>query len=346
MGHTQSIPFSSACQSQAPLRCLPSGSVCWFAGGHADNVIKGCELQRHHSVLAGRRIRLRVLRLLYAELANSIHTYLGTFVEHQRECKQPRRVDGTSCEGHYNWQRDILELQPRKLLPLESMKRTALILSVLILSDRGVAAPFQNLGFEEANTNSLVFLPGGFFSVEGIGPISDLLPGWQLFLNTNQVTILGFNHYVTTAFENRHSLVNTNARPSMEGRYMLYLHRPSALDNYYLSQRGDIPAEARFLTFTFRDRPFAVTINGEQLTGDPFQLPSESASTVQVDVSRFAGQTVELTFRTSYYLLPGGGDHELDAIAFIVPEPTTLAFVAVGIAVLACRWRRHRQRYQ
>ena len=47
------------------------------------------------------------------------------------------------------------------------------------------AAPFQNLDFEKANTNTLSYDPN---SGVGSGPIQDLLPGWHVI-----VTLPAFN---------------------------------------------------------------------------------------------------------------------------------------------------------
>src|SRR4030095_7179667 len=74
-------------------------------------------------------------------------------------------------------------------------------------------APFQNLGFDEATTNNVSFnpeIPG-----TGVGPISELLPGWDLFWGTRHLGGLGYNQ--VTAGLNYASVYDTNSP---------YLHYP------------------------------------------------------------------------------------------------------------------------
>jgi hypothetical protein len=58
-----------------------------------------------------------------------------------------------------------------------------------------LAAPFRNLGFEEANTNNVTSWL--FDARQGWGTTADLLPGWQLFAGSRPVTTIGFNLYET-----------------------------------------------------------------------------------------------------------------------------------------------------
>ena len=55
-----------------------------------------------------------------------------------------------------------------------SVRITLIGVGGLLVSNFMGAAPFRNLGFDEANVDSTVELIGG-------GPTPDLLPGWQLF---------------------------------------------------------------------------------------------------------------------------------------------------------------------
>jgi hypothetical protein len=102
------------------------------------------------------------------------------------------------------------------------------------------------------------------------------------------------------------------------------------------------------LEFRNRRLPFAVSINGINLS-PPIQNAGDipDGTTIRVDVSPFAGQNVELRLTTSRGPFGSEGDHELDAITFVVPEPSVLTLLGVGScvwvgAVLAKRRRRNR----
>ena len=98
----------------------------------------------------------------------------------------------------------------------------------------------------------------------------------------------------------------------------------------------------------FRDRrglPFAASINGIDVTSE-FANPGRP-TTRFADISMFSGQNVELKFRTSQTSLSGmTGTHDLDSIAFLVPEASSLALLSVGgLSLLAgWLWRTRRAR--
>ena len=207
------------------------------------------------------------------------------------------------------------------------------LLFLLIGALEGNAAPFENLDFEQAITNSLTYdrrLNGL------VGSVQDLLRGWQLFQGTNLLTSVGYNLDLLSFFGYQAgSIVGGESGRSIQGSYSLSLYIPgrggTIVEPFYLSQRGDIPADAKFLAFTYRDLPFAVSINGTQVT--PFGIPGgfTSPRTFFVDISRFAGQEVELGFTTIGTPTSGAtGSHDLDAIAFLVPEPSAWALLSLG----------------
>ncbi len=192
-------------------------------------------------------------------------------------------------------------------------------------------APFQNLGFEEANTNGL--------SLGAVGPIAQLLPGWQLFRGNEAFTSIGYD-----AFEVPRESINDDhvfPRP-LEGQFSLQLYPDHTL-NYFLVQRGTVPADARTLSLTYSGWPWVASINGEDVT--PQNRPiTFGPFSVSGDVSKFAGQTVDLVLRTSFSSIPTVGDaYELDAIRFSVPEPCTALMGLAGTAlVLAARLLKRR----
>ncbi|MCL5098230.1 MAG: hypothetical protein M1608_12025 [Candidatus Omnitrophica bacterium] len=56
--------------------------------------------------------------------------------------------------------------------------RAKILLIILVCVPSAFAEPFQNLGFDEANTNNME-AADPFFG-EGIGTSKDLLLGWEL----------------------------------------------------------------------------------------------------------------------------------------------------------------------
>lgn len=215
------------------------------------------------------------------------------------------------------------------------------------------AAPFENLDFEKANTNSLTPLELRFSPGAGFGTSTDLLPGWQLFKGNREITLMSFNGSFWFG-PTLQSIVDRNyneGTPAFEGRYSLLLTRGYGFEGdefYHLTQRGDIPFDAQFLSFTYVGRPFQVTINGEDISPHD-SWPAFRPTTILTDISRMAGQNVELAFRTNperWAGVLGSGDvSQLDAIVFVVPEPSPAVLMVIGFSVMACRWvwrRRNR----
>ena len=159
---------------------------------------------------------------------------------------------------------------------------------------------------------------------------------------------MGFNYpnSIQSKYQTVFNMNYPGAVP-LEGRYGLILtlgYGVVAADPfYYLSQRAEIPAGAQLLTFTYNGRPWIASINGQDVTPTN-AFPSVVPTTLMGDISQFAGQTVDLTFRTTPPVPVGGGESagQIDAIAFVVPEPSTFALFIVGIYALAGRlmWRR------
>jgi hypothetical protein len=125
--------------------------------------------------------------------------------------------------------------------------------------------------------------------------------------------------------------------PPIEGLYTLRFIRLT-LEQYTLSQRGDLPTDARYLTFS--GGLFEASINGIQLTN--LNKLYFSDGNYVADISPFSGQTVDLVLRTRFGSVPDAGIHDIDAITFSAPEPSTMALALVGISVLAVTAFRRR----
>jgi hypothetical protein len=158
---------------------------------------------------------------------------------------------------------------------------------------RVISAPFQNLGFDDANTNHIVAIaPGAGFA----GPASELLPGWRLVSSIREETVLGYN---------QHTLgLNYATLSPGEGKYALSFY-PGSDDNgafaaYHLSQSGEVPADAKTIHFIDYGGPFDLRVNG-QLLPLVYEYPADYVhdrfvqSVVPIpvvgDITAFAGQT-------------------------------------------------------
>ena len=163
-------------------------------------------------------------------------------------------------------------------------KATVLFLMAAVVG--AAAAPFQNLGFDEANTNRFV--------IGTYGEVSDILPGWQLSNGIPGPTLVGFK--VAPIGLNFATLYDG------EGKYALGLY-PASDDNgnfaaYHLSQTGDVPVDAKTIRFIDSGKPFELRVNGQVLPlvyeyplgyyPDRFVSPNPGLFPVLGDISAFA----------------------------------------------------------
>jgi hypothetical protein len=220
------------------------------------------------------------------------------------------------------------------------LMRTVYLVPCIVLALTSSAAPFQNLGFDEANTNQVHFAyipPGGQDHPYGFGPIGDLLPGWQLFDGTNKFTTLGFDY---DEISDATTLLSTNFPETffpIEGSYALRLGGRADLS---LVQTGDIPADAKFLRYDFTEIPFSVTINGATLAHSFGFLSAPNYRTNAVfDISQFAGQNVELKFKLVDLGPMGYGNiGYLDSITFIPGAPAPILHIQQQATNITVTW--------
>src|SRR5690348_770217 len=100
------------------------------------------------------------------------------------------------------------------------------------------AAPFRNLGFDEANTNNL---NGGFW-----GKPKDVLPGWTISPTQQAVGV--------DAITVGSGYANLSSSPPAEGRFFLdLLGPPGPGEQWTLSQSGEIPGGAQSIHFISSD---------------------------------------------------------------------------------------------
>src|SRR5262245_34266808 len=120
-----------------------------------------------------------------------------------------------------------------RLIPL------VLVMSSLCVAD---AASFQNLGFDDANTNN-VRDPDGIPPIHLFGPASEVLPGWQLFRGGVPQTEIGLNH--TPIGGGVASLYDRQSRDALpvSGSYSFAMY-PEMNQPYSLVQMGAVPLDA------------------------------------------------------------------------------------------------------
>jgi hypothetical protein len=122
--------------------------------------------------------------------------------------------------------------------------------------------------------------------------------------------------------DNYFSIISREHNPYVEGPFSLFIGEFTF--GLRLSQEGDIPQDAKFLTFKSVGGGIVVDINGEGIV-PAFDSIQNIAS---IDISSYAGRDVRMSFAS----LSGGA--YIDSIALIVPEPATHALFGTGALVL------------
>lgn len=234
----------------------------------------------------------------------------------------------------------------------------------IVVAVEARAGAFVNLGFDQLNwPNANPPIPGP--SID-LAPGEWIRPGWS----SRPQSAVGYNYtqnfsgwasIVDRDFRDTHFGLNTPA--PVVGNFSLAVWPlsipvgPGEYDPYKLTQTGEVPGDAQSLRFLYHGNDLKVFLGGDERTLQP--LPDVISGDPQiplyhyfaVDVSPYAGQTVELRFefRSEGYddfrglppRLPGEPDaqsHILDDLSFsplpAVPEPATWALLGLGTAAL------------
>ena len=231
--------------------------------------------------------------------------------------------------------------------------RLATVCALVGLCRMLCAATFQNFDFDSAVTNITLSLPPD--EGVGYGPTSDLLPGWQLFQGTNQVSSIGYDlNPISLGVASIYDANSQGFPAPVSGKYSLGLYPGYNLlfdyQPYSLVQVGDIGANIQSIRFINYGSPFELRLNGTliPLVYD-YQSGSSSLDTrvayVTGNISAFAGQTVQIEFTTLD--IPNSVVNGLDNPEFsaqAVPEPPETALLLLGLGGLIGFEFRRRQR--
>jgi len=237
------------------------------------------------------------------------------------------------------------------------MKPAVILLIYSSCAWSAFSAPFQDLGFDDANTNNLTTTGFPPTLGLGIGTPSDLLPGWQLYYGGGPYSdALWVNlTFIDTGLASLYNRSNVGPSPKnpfpVAGAYSFamwpgFLGQPLHYTPFVLSQTGDVPANAQALHFTIFGGQFEVRVNDNLLNvsyteGPPTADTNTRRGDAVADISAFAGKTVTLKFITLDTQDITTVVNGLDSIDFApVPEPGTLAILSIGLATLGGCWLR------
>jgi hypothetical protein len=199
---------------------------------------------------------------------------------------------------------------------------------------------FQNLDFESA---VIVPVPG---DVYGRVQFAAAYPGWTGFSGTNPQTLALYNKMFLDS--TGLGLQGPGSGLTIDGNYTAMIQSGFALFGYpnqedgSLSQTGAVPADARSIQFEARTGgSFQVTLGGQALALTPL-LATSTYTLYGADVTSFSGSLAELRFTASRCPPPRLPMNTLflDDIVFsaeVIPEPDTLALLALGVLILVHR---------
>ena len=219
------------------------------------------------------------------------------------------------------------------------MKTAILMVLVLVPVRPTVQAQnrFQNLGFEAARLTPIA--PGQFGDSV---PLGEALPGWSGFLGTQQVTSVLQNNFALGSANISILGPNWPLNGIIEGQYTVLLQAGLISPNYFvdasISQTGLIPVGTESIQLKVYGSDFSVSFAGQNIPLIPLSAGS-NYTLYGGDVAEYAGQTGPLTISglrdpTRFNAV------SVDSILFsaqVVPEPSVLGLLAIGLFLLG--WR-------
>jgi hypothetical protein len=211
----------------------------------------------------------------------------------------------------------------------------------IFLTGTSIAAPFQNLDFEQAVIQPP---PTNYVPFDAFLPIdaAAALPFWTAREDTSTLTALWGAPVAldetSVALVSTNSIVVDSPKPLQERFSIAMTCWSGAFAPYYrtasISQVGDVPVGSRSVEFLVGSgiRQPTVSLNGSVL-----RTFKQSATTLVADVSAFAGTTAELKFEcngTGYFM--GENSFYLDGISFSPNPIPVLSIVPSSTNLLIC----------
>jgi hypothetical protein len=198
----------------------------------------------------------------------------------------------------------------------------ALLLSVAGALGQG---NFVNLGFESAR---IILDPTSPY-YPGAVQASNAIPGWTLLGGVANPDVLYNDVSLGAPAVSIHDTGDSEGFPPIQGNYSVYIQGLDSTTG--IAQTGQIPANARSLTFLSYFTRVDVTFNGQAI---PYGIigTGPNYTIYGGDISAFAGQTGQLRF--------SGNGGMLDNIQFSnlpIPEPGVFGLAALGALLLG--WR-------
>jgi len=208
----------------------------------------------------------------------------------------------------------------------------ALLMSILGPQARSQGT-FQNLDFESA---VLIPVPG---DPQGAVQFAPAFPSWLGYINgVLQTKTIPNGVPIGNPGETPFIAIMTPPGLGWQGSYAVGFGAAMSGPNFIpvaLTQTGGIPSQAKSLQFLALYSP-AVFVNGQQLSSVALGSGPSVSTLFGVDITGFAGQTVELRFQ------PSLGINYLDGIQFssqTIPEPSVPSLLGLGVLLLGCRSR-------
>jgi hypothetical protein len=201
------------------------------------------------------------------------------------------------------------------------------ILGLLFSATTCIAGEFINLTFDDPDLSGPLTeaYPGGPL----LGKTSQLLRGWNLLADDQSVGIASYSPFGFPGGDGIASLVGNSPAEAQTvfGANTLYLASPGFTSTdgpvIRLRQTGTVPAEAQGL-WIFGTGRLQMLINGERVNN------IGNVADPVVDISRYAGQTIDLEFVVSRR-----DSMRFDILGFKpIPEPSTWTLGGIGAAAV------------